>query len=271
MSEETTQGYASWREERRYLQEKWGMSGRQLHITSQYDDIMMKMLKHSCNNQLTHVPSALSMLTYIDTIFREKYILPYRDRIVLGKPFGSQAYYVVWKDLEYIDDIEKLSMGVKHAEIDFVDYSEETMGNSLGVAAGIAMTTKELVWVNITDATMQMGSTLEAIQFIGHNRLKNIIMTVDFNNYQVTGKTSDVLSVSPVIDFIQHNGWDVIEVDGHDKKNICKSMIESDARGLPRAFIYHTVKGHGIDFMEQDPITWHYKPIDEKHARQIFK
>ena len=89
---------------------------------------------YSYKHQLTHVPSALSMLTYIDAIFSEKFIVPYRDRIVLGKPFGSQAYYLVWNKLGYLDEIENLSVGVKHSEIPFVDYGEETMGNALGVA-----------------------------------------------------------------------------------------------------------------------------------------
>ena len=161
------------------------------------------LLDYSYKEKLTHVPSALSMLTYVDTLFTNKLVVPYRDRIVLGKPFGSQAYYLVWKKLSYLDDIEHLSVGVKHNEIDFVDYSEETMGNALGVATGIAIANpSQRVWVNLTDATLQMGSTLEAIQYVGHNNIKNIIIAIDNNNCQVTGKTSDIISTQPVIDFL---------------------------------------------------------------------
>lgn len=220
-----------------------------------------KLLEFSYENKLTHVPSALSMLTYIDVIFRNGFIKPYRDKIVLGKPFGSQAYYVVWRELGYIDNIEKLSLGVKHNEIDFVDYSEETMGNALGVSAGIALANpNQRVWVNLTDATLQMGSTLEAIQYIGHNNLKNIIMTVDYNNYQVTGNTSEVLSVDPVIDFLNNNKWDVIECSGHDEDNI-KSHFPVMSNN-PVVVIYKTTKGHGVDYMEADPIKWHYRPME---------
>ena len=38
----------------------------------------------------------------------------------------------------------------------------------------MALTKEKLVWVNLTDATLQMGPTLEAIQFIGQNCLKNV-------------------------------------------------------------------------------------------------
>ena len=168
----------------------------------------------------------------------------------------------MWQDLGYITDIDNLSIGVKHNEIDFVDYSEETMGNALGVATGIAMAHPETkVWVNLTDATLQMGSTLEAIQYIGHNNLKNIIMTVDYNNCQVTGKTSEVLSVSPVVDFMSNNKWDVIECPGH-----CSTMIRDlfpvDSK-FPSAVIFKTVKGFGVDYMESDPIKWHYRPMEK--------
>lgn len=223
-----------------------------------------KLLKFSYENKLTHVPSALSMLTYIDVLFRDEYIKPFRDRIVLGKPFGSQAYYVVWRDLGYLDNIEKLSLGVKHSEIEFVDYSEETMGNALGVAAGIALANpSQRVWVNLTDATLQMGSTLEAIQYIGHNNLKNIVMTVDYNNYQVTGNTSEVLSVDPVIDFLANNKWSVIECQGHHEGDIQARFPISPTH--PVAIIYKTTKGHGVDYMEADPIKWHYRPMECKY------
>ena len=221
-----------------------------------------KLLEHSYNKQLTHVPSALSMLTYVRTLFKNEFIKPYRDRIVLGKPFGSQAYYLIWKELGYLDDIEGLSMGVKHNEIEFVDYSEETMGNALGVAAGIAMANPDQrVWVNLTDATLQMGSTLEAIQFIGHHRLNNIILSVDYNNCQVTGSTSDIIPVKPVINFFRECRWDVIECDGHNETEIRESFYERfDA--FPCAFIYKTIKGFGVGYMENDPVKWHYRPME---------
>lgn len=220
-----------------------------------------ELIRHSYKHKLTHVPSALSMLTYVNVLFSNEFVRPYRDAIVLGKPFGSQAYYLVWKKLGYLDDIDNLSMGVKHEEIDFVNYGEETMGNALGVAIGIAIANPtQTVWVNLTDATLQMGSTLEAIQYIGHNKLDNILMTVDNNNCQVTGKTSDVLCVEPVVNFIHNNKWDVVTCDGHCDITIKDMFVP---RGeFPRAFVYNTTKGYGVPYMEQDPVKWHYRPIE---------
>lgn len=223
-------------------------------------DILQDVMLYSYNNKLTHVPSALSMLTYLDVLFTNNYIVPYRDRIVLGKPFGSQAYYILWQKLGYLKNIDNLSVGVKHGEIDFVDYGEETMGNALGVAIGIAIANPlQRVWVNITDATLQMGSTLEALQYIGHNQISNIIVTVDYNNMQVTGETDQVLTVNPLINMCDEYRWCVRVIAGHDREAIQESWIDDLDR--PKIFFYKTIKGHGVDYMVNSPVEWHYKPI----------
>ncbi len=225
--------------------------------------MIKELLKYSYDKQLTHVPSALSMLTYFRTLFEDEIIKPYRERIILGKPFGSQAYYLIWKSRGYLDTIDNLSMGVKHHEIEFVDYSEETMGNALGVAAGIALARPEQrVWVNLTDATLQMGSTLEAIQYIGHNSINNIIVTVDYNGMQVTGETSKVLDVSPVKNFCKDSGWHSGECNGHYVPSIRRLWSHSLDIDKPKIFFYNTVKGYGVDYMVEDPVKWHYKPIE---------
>lgn len=209
-----------------------------------------ELLEYSYKHNLGHIPSALSMLDYVNELFSKRLVTP-DDKIVIGKPFGAQAYYIIWKNLGYLNDIDNLSIAVKHDEIPFVDYSEETIGDSLGVAAGIAMTTDQLVWVNLTDATLQMGATLEAIQFIGQHKLKNILVTVDYNESQVTGKTSDIISVEPVINFFENYGWEVY----YDLQNFSIS-------NNPKVFIMRTVKGHGIPSMERDIKKWHYKKIE---------
>ena len=223
--------------------------------------MIIDLLNYSKINRLSHIPSALSMFDYVNVLFAEKYIIPFKDKIVLGKPFGSQTYYLVWKQCGYLNNIEKLSIGVKHNEIPFVDFSEETMGNALGVASGIAISKPNtLVYVNLSDASLQMGSTLEAIAYIGTNQLKNIIVTIDYNQMQVTGKTNDIICVKPILNLFKNYDWTVIEVDGHNKNKLRLAFDNIHKnRTSPLVYFCHTIKGKGIDYMESDPITWHYK------------
>lgn len=199
------------------------------------------------------------MLDYVYVLFSEEIVKPYKDHIVIGKPFGAQAYYLTWKKLGYLNNINDLSVGVKHDEIIFVDYGEETMGNALGVASGIALTTTDRVWVNISDATLQMGNTLEAIQFIGHNNLRNILLTIDYNGTQVTGKTCDILDVEPLKTMFAKYGWSVKVVNGHNHEELSNSF-NTISENKPNVFFCETVKGHGVKQMENSS-EWHYKKI----------
>lgn len=227
------------------------------------------LLEYSYKNKLSHIASALSMLDYIDVLFAER-IVDLDNHIVIGKPFGAQAYYLVWQEQRWLDNIEKLSVGVKHDEILFVDYGEETMGNALGVATGIAIAHPHAtVWVNISDACLQMGNTLEALQFIGHNKIKNIFVTVDYNNSQVTGNINDILKIDPVINLCRHYGWWVQEVDGHNKDQL-KQTFRNLTDALPNIVFCKTVKGKGVKQMEEDTIKWHYKKIETSEELQLL-
>ena len=221
-----------------------------------------QLLEYSYQNKLSHIPSALSMLDYVDVLFTGKFIAK-EDKIVIGKPFGAQAYYLVWQKNGWLTDPTTLSVGVKHDEIDFVDYSEETMGNALGVAAGMAYTTPRMVWVNLSDASLQMGNTLEALQFVGHNKLKNILVTVDYNNAQVTGNVDEILSVTPIVSMCRDYGWRVQEVDGHDYDAIAHAYVNID-ESVPNIIFFKTQKGHGVPQMVDDIKKWHYKKIDSE-------
>jgi transketolase N-terminal domain/subunit len=229
--------------------------------------IAKELLEYSYKNKLSHIPSALSMLDYVNFLFSEE-VVKRDDIIVIGKPFGAQAYYLIWQRLGWLDNIESLSVGVKHDEIDFVDYGEETMGNALGVAIGMALANPEKqVWVNITDATLQMGNTLEAIQFIGHNQIKNILLTIDYNNKQVTGNTEDVLSVEPIYDLFLNYKWRTQGVDGHSVKGLSNVFSRLD-NNQPNVVFCYTDKGHGVQTFLEEPKKWHYQKIESQRELQ---
>lgn len=217
-----------------------------------------QLLEYSYKRGLSHIPSALSMMDYLDVLFRER-VVTLEDGFVIGKPFGAQAYYLIWQDLGWLDDIEQLSVGVKHEEIMFVDFSEETMGNALGVAAGIAMTTNQRIWVNISDAALQMGNTIEAILFIGQHKIDNIFLTIDYNGSQVVGNTSEIIDVEPVKNIFNRN-WFVQEVNGHNRNQLSAVFHNLDAN-RPNVVFCNTIKGHGVPAMENDTRGWHYRKI----------
>lgn len=222
--------------------------------------MIKELLKYSFENNLAHIPSALSMLDYISVVFN---YIKKSDNIIIGKPFGAQTYYLVWKQLGWLKDIQNLHMGVKHEEIEFVLYSEETIGNALGVAAGVSLASDKKTYVNLSDAALQMGNTLEAIQFIGQHNL-DVLVTVDYNGSQVTGNTKDIIDVTAVIEFFKNNSFKTYITDGHDKDKIHAVLKEVIDFKEPTVIFFKTKKGYPFKEMMDNIKQWHYRKLNEK-------
>lgn len=211
------------------------------------------------------MPSALSAYSFL------KFVLPsldYSNNLVIGKPFGSQAWYLIWKRLNLIQekDLKKLSYGVNHNDLDFVDYTEDTLGNSLGIASGLSIGNNKKTYCFLSDASIQMGPTIEAINFIGLSPYsnKNITCFVDCNNFQLTGSTSSVsgFDINTINQIFKNANFKTYIID-------CSSDIANKEffytfgkdESLPVVYLFLTKKGDGIKEMEDDPVKYHYAKI----------
>ncbi len=210
-----------------------------------------------------HIPSALSQIYYLNYIFTNNLAEPYKHNIVLGKPFGHSAYYYIWNKLGYISN-RRYSDGVRHEEIDFVDFADVTLGNSLGVASGLEMGNGKMTYVNISDSQLQMGSVMESIQFIGwHNQ--NIKLTIDYNKKQLT--TDLLTNISSDKLLFERNRWRIFHITGDD---FGQFDIGMSLKG-PIVFFVETVKGDGIPEIQDELDKWHYKTIEEEELTMDSK
>ena len=99
--------------------------------------------------------------------------------------------------------------------------------------------------------------------FAAHHRLSNLTAIIDFNKLQSLDCVANTLGLEPLVDKLMAFGCNVIEVDGHDHKQLHESLTtKSDPK--PKVIVAHTIKGKGVSFME-NKIEWHYKnPNDEQ-------
>lgn len=214
----------------------------------------MNFLEYIRYHQYTHIPSALSQIYYLNYLFGEKLVEPYDHNIVLGKPFGHAAYYYIWEKLGYIEPM-RYSDGVRYSEIEFVDFSDVTIGNALGVASGMEMGNGKMTYVNISDSQLQMGSVMEAIQFIGRHG-QNIKLTIDYNGSQLT---SDLLTdIESDQSMLESNGWKTFYVQEFEYSRWLDFGMKLTG---PVVFFMETTKGDGIQEMIDDPDYWHYRPV----------
>jgi transketolase len=90
-------------------------------------------------------------------------------------------------------------------------------------------------------------------------RVEKLCVIVDFNKWQATGRSEEVMALNPLADKWRAFGWSAHEVDGHDIESLIGLLDRvPDGSGKPVAIIAHTVKGRGVSFMEDDN-NWHYR------------
>ena len=122
--------------------------------------------------------------------------------------------------------------------------------------------------VLLSDGECNEGSVWEAAMFASARQLDQLIAIVDFNKWQATGRSEEIMKLSPLADKWTSFGWQTYEIDGHDFSQILDVFAKIPAfPNKPTAIIAHTIKGKGVSFMEDDN-NWHYRiPNDEELAQ----
>lgn len=152
-----------------------------------------------------------------------------------------------------------------------------SLGQGLSVANGIALSKRvknddKWVYCLCGDGELQEGQNWEAIMFAGHNRLDNLILTVDFNQQQIDGSTVDIMGFSELGSKFEAFGWKVLQMNGNDLADVLSTMREAQAagkQGQPVVVIMRTEMGNGVDFM-MGSHEWHgIAPNDEQLASAL--
>lgn len=223
----------------------------------------------------SHIGAALSVIDILAVLYGEVADVsphrvedPARDIVLVSKGHSASGVYAVmahagyfpreWLDDYYLDG-SHLGGHVSAHGIPGVELSTGALGHALPFGVGRAIVDQldgidRRVFVVLSDGECAEGSTWEAALMAGHRRLGNLAVVIDRNRLQILGATEDVLGLEPFADKWQAFGWEVVEVDGHDHRALADALRPRGAR--PRAVIAHTVKGKGVDFME-DRYEWH--------------
>jgi transketolase len=133
-----------------------------------------------------------------------------------------------------------------------------------GAALGARLQgSKRRIFVLMSDAECNEGSTWEAVMFAAHHMLPNLIAIIDQNGQQAFGYTKDVLSLEPMGKRWQGFNWDVHEVDGHNVAEMARIIEQlNTSSGAPHVLIAKTTFGKGVSFMKSE-VKWHYLPMSD--------
>lgn len=240
-----------------------------------------KNLLKLCTMEVIHIGGDLSITDVMTVLWQ--YQMKYkpenpkwedRDRFVLSKghasavtsfnqaAIGCFSADVVYK--EYAKDGGRFSMHSCNLVNPYVEVSTGSLGHGMPVACGMAAALKiknnntSRVYTVMGDGEQAEGSVWEAAMNAVHYKLGNLIAIVDVNGLEADGKVSEITSLGDLVLKYRAFGWNVCELDGH---NISEIKATFDAlppanSDVPTVLICHTLKGKGVDFMENQH-RWH--------------
>lgn len=149
------------------------------------------------------------------------------------------------------------------------DASAGSLGHGLSMAVGMALGARQrkMPWKTVClmgDGECCEGSVWEAAMSAPHFKLGNLIGIVDRNRFMIDGETEDVMPLEPFADKWRAFGWEVVEVDGHDFDQLDEALSKAwAATDVPVLILAHTIKGKGVDFMENN-VVYHYASADSE-------
>ena len=220
-----------------------------------------------------------------------------RDRIVLSNAHICPVLYATLANRGYFprDELKRLrKMGTRlqgHSNNHFrpelpIETCGGPLGQGLSQAVGMALAAqanfrlneKERgtprrsratwhTWCLMSDGELDEGQSWEAIQLAGKLSLREVTAFIDRNNIQIDGMTEEIMPLEPLADKFRAFNWSVIEVDGHNIREIIDAAAEARAIAEhPTVILCHTIPGKGVDFME-NRFEWHGKPPNAEEAK----
>lgn len=205
-----------------------------------------------------------------------------RDRVILSKGHASMTLYSILARRGFYPENhlgtfnETGSRLTEHPNFGMLPGIEATsgsLGHGLSMGLGIALAGRihhlpYRVFVIMSDGECNEGCVWEAAMLAPAQKIENLVAIIDFNRWQATGRSEEVMALNPLKEKWESFGWSAYEVDGHDYYALLKILSEiPDGTGKPVAIIAHTIKGKGISFMEDDN-NWHYRIPDAEEVKK---
>jgi transketolase len=198
------------------------------------------------------------------------------DRIVVSHGHTSPGIYASLARLGYLPVDEVIAFFRKAGSpfeghvvkgMPFIGWSTGNLGQGLSTGCGFALASRLFgdgarTYVLMGDGEQQKGQISEARRFARKYNLSNLTVIVDYNHLQISGDIQAVMPQNIAENYLS-DGWDVIEINGHDFQEISDALDEAREADNPLCIVASTVMGNGVAFMENKE-KYHGSPLNEK-------
>jgi transketolase len=121
-------------------------------------------------------------------------------------------------------------------------------------------------------ASNREGQIWEAAMYAPHNKVDNLIATIDYNGQQIDGPVDKILSLLDLKAKWEAFGWIVQEFNGNKIEEVIAGLEKAKTlagKGKPVLNLMKTEMGFGVDYM-MGSHKWHgVAPNDEELAKAL--
>lgn len=209
-----------------------------------------------------------------------------RDRFILSKGHAALCQYAALAKAGYFskEELKCLktlgSMLQGHPDMGRtpgIEANTGSLGQGLSIACGIAAGAKidkksYRVYCLLGDGEIAEGQVWEASLAASFYKLDNLTAIIDKNGVQAMGEVARRFDTNPLADKWKAFGWHVMEIDGHDMRQIIDALDEADTiNGKPVMIIANTIKGKGVSFAEGNAAFHNGAMTEEQYAQALFE
>ncbi len=206
-----------------------------------------------------------------------------RDRIVISHGHISPAVYAVLGRLGFFDVEQAVATfrlagspfeGHVTSKVPGVEWSTGNLGQGLSAGCGFALAAKIKgmsyhTFVLMSDGEQTKGQVAEARRFAVKYGLKDLTVLIDYNKLQISGPIQEIMPQRIKEDYLA-DGWEVLEVDGHDLQALYQAIREAMKKEVPVAILAHTTMGKGVSFME-DRNEYHGRALNDQEYEAAMR
>lgn len=191
----------------------------------------------------------------------------------------ARAGYFDAKELATFRKLDSRLQGhpATHEHLPGIRIASGSLGQGLSVAIGAAQVKKlngddRFVYVLMGDGEQQEGQVWEAAMYAPHNKVDNLIATIDYNGQQIDGPVDKILSLLSLRDKWESFGWIVQEFDGNKIETVVEGLEKAKSlagKGKPVLNLMKTEMGFGVDYM-MGSHKWHgVAPNDDELTKAM--
>lgn len=236
-------------------------------LSAEQKQTRLRILELSYHSNFSHIGSCLSAVDLIDAVYKTK---RNQEKFILSNGHAGIALYAILEKNGLIKNSQittKLNIHPDRNPSIGIEVSSGSLGQGLPIALGMALASKkENIYCMISDGECMEGSIWEALRLVSEKKVNNLKIILNSNGWGAY----DPINANLLTKRLKGFGMDVIKINGHNIKIICKALVMRTAKKPILIFAQTSVEQ--FPFLKgQDAHYHHMTKQDYLHSVKLLK